>query len=142
MELHVRDKGSFRGISNGNAMVLTRLGLAAKLLMALIVLVKELLLDGLVAGSSPGIGGVVLLVTSLVLLLHRIKGATKISGKLRVFVQVLNFDEIFFFTRSNLYVLCHSYSEIRFYFLEIKGFNEWVSNCNFVFRNFKAIREV
>ena len=97
MELHVRDKGSFRGISNGNAMVLTRLGLAAKLLMALIALVKELLLDGLVAGSSPGIGGVVLLVTSLVLLLHRIKGATKISGKLRVFVQVLNFDEIFFY---------------------------------------------
>ena len=27
---------------------------------------------------------------------------------------------------------CHSYSEIRFYFLEIKGFNEWFNNCNFV----------
>ena len=94
MELHVQDKGSFRGNSNGNAMVLTSLGLAAKLLMALIALVKELLLDGLVAGSSSGI---VLLVIRHVLIIHGIKGARKISGKLRVFVQVLKVDEILFF---------------------------------------------
>ena len=81
MELHVLDKGSFYSIGKGidyAGQVVDGGG-------------TELLLGGLVAGSSPGIGDVVLLVTSLVLLVHRIKGATKISGKLRVFVRVCEF---------------------------------------------------
>ena len=87
MELHVLDKGSFYSIGKG-------IDYAGQVVDGSNCLGgggTELLLGGLVAGSSTGIGDVVLLVTSLVLLVHRIKGATKISGKLRVFVRVCEF---------------------------------------------------
>ena len=87
VDLHVRDKGSFHGIGKD----IDKAGFGGQVVDGSDCLGggwRELLLDGLVAGSSPGIGDIVLLVTSLVLLVHRIKGATKISGKLRVFVRV------------------------------------------------------
>ena len=90
VELHVRDNGSFYGIGKD----IDKAGLGGQVVDGSDFLGgggRELLLDGLVAGSSPGIGDVLLLVTSLVLLVHRIKGATKISGKLRVFVRVCEF---------------------------------------------------